>query len=89
MSGTDGKQDGEQAATRAARRTERRRRLNAARFDTSVPSPCISVCQLDDDTGLCLGCRRNIDEIRDWPILTAEEKRAVLARIEERKTAGR
>ena len=54
-------------------------------FDSSVPSPCISVCRIEDATGLCLGCRRTIDEIRDWIILTPEEKQTVLARIAERK----
>ncbi len=57
-------------------------------LDTSVPSPCISVCQVDNATGCCIGCYRAIDEIREWPILTAEEKRAVLARIADRKTAA-
>ena len=56
-------------------------------FDTSVPSPCITVCQVDDATGCCIGCYRSIDEIREWPILSADEKRAVLARIAERKSA--
>jgi predicted Fe-S protein YdhL (DUF1289 family) len=28
-----------------------------------------------------------MDEIRDWPILSAEEKTAVLARLAERKAA--
>lgn len=60
---------------RRARRRPRRERV----FDTSVPSPCIAVCQVDPKTDLCLGCRRHIDEIRDWPIMTAEQKRAVLA----------
>jgi predicted Fe-S protein YdhL (DUF1289 family) len=50
-----------------------------------VPSPCITVCQVDDATGCCIGCYRSIDEIREWPILSADEKRAVLARIAERK----
>lgn len=64
-----------------ARRRQRPRRV----FDTSVPSPCISVCQVDPGSNLCIGCRRHIDEIRNWPILTAEQKRAVLAEIEKRK----
>ena len=67
---------------------QRRRRREARRrtlFDTTVPSPCISVCQMEDTTGLCFGCRRKIDEIRDWIIMTPEEKRAVLARIAERE----
>ncbi|SME93555.1 Protein of unknown function [Tistlia consotensis] len=70
--------------TREERRERRRRRRAARVFDTSVPSPCISVCQIDDTTGLCLGCRRTLDEIRDWLILTAEEKRALLAKLAER-----
>ncbi|HXV24124.1 MAG TPA: DUF1289 domain-containing protein [Alphaproteobacteria bacterium] len=54
-------------------------------FDTSVPSPCVSVCQIEESTGYCIGCRRTIDEIRDWIVMTPEEKRAVLARVEARK----
>jgi predicted Fe-S protein YdhL (DUF1289 family) len=53
-----------------------------------VPSPCITVCQIDDTTGLCLGCVRNVDEIREWPILTAEEKKQILERIRERRSAA-
>lgn len=58
-------------------------------FDNTVPTPCIAVCRIDDMTGLCLGCYRSINEIRDWPILTAEERTAVLKEIAERKdTSG-
>lgn len=82
-SGASGDGDG---ARRTGRR-ERRRRVHERRFDDSVPSPCIQVCQLDEDD-LCLGCRRHVDEIRDWPIMTAEEKRAALDRVAARKSAG-
>lgn len=71
---------------RAARR-QRRRAARLRNIDTSIPSPCISVCQLDDTTGFCLGCVRNVDEIREWPIMTAEEKTQVLANVAERKRA--
>lgn len=71
---------------RARRREERRRRLRERLFDSSVPSPCIAVCQMDEDNRYCIGCRRSIDEIRDWIIMTAEEKRAVLARLAEEPT---
>lgn len=78
-------EDDEARRERVARR--RRRRGEARRFvpDNSVPSPCISVCQIDDATGHCLGCYRDIDEIREWPILSGDEKRAVIARIAERR----
>jgi uncharacterized protein len=49
-----------------------------------VPSPCISVCQMDARTGLCLGCRRTLQEIADWLEMTPEEKLATLARVAER-----
>ena len=76
--------------TRTERRPNRpRRRARRPRvLDTSVASPCISVCQVDSATDLCIGCLRHIDEIRDWPILSAEEKQAVLTRCAERKAAG-
>ncbi len=70
---------------RQRRRERRRARLREARFDTTIPSPCISVCQIDDTTDCCIGCFRSINEIRDWPIMTAEEKTAALERIAGRK----
>ena len=69
---------------RDQRRAERRRRARERTFDTIVASPCIAICQLGTDD-LCIGCLRSMDEIRDWPIMTAEEKRTVLAKIETRK----
>lgn len=32
----------------------------------SVPSPCINVCRMRADTGLCEGCFRTLDEIARW-----------------------
>jgi predicted Fe-S protein YdhL (DUF1289 family) len=51
-----------------------------------VPSPCVQVCTLDPVTGWCRGCLRSIQEIADWVEMTADEKRATLARIELRRT---
>ena len=65
----------------------KRRRRNVTRKvpDTSVPSPCIGLCTLDNNAGLCDGCFRNIDEIREWIIMDRDEKLAVLARLEQRR----
>ena len=71
-----------------SRGRERRRPRRQRVFDDTVPSPCINVCQVDGNDDLCIGCFRHIDEIRDWPILGAEEKRAILARCVARKTAA-
>ncbi|MEZ5450572.1 MAG: DUF1289 domain-containing protein [Thiolinea sp.] len=56
--------------------------------DTTVPSPCIGVCMLDRDSGLCEGCLRNIDEIRNWIIMNRDEKLAVLAQLELRRATA-
>ncbi len=31
------------------------------------PTPCIHVCDLDEQTRLCKGCHRSEDEICAWP----------------------
>ena len=49
-----------------------------------MPSPCISVCMMSPDTGLCLGCWRTIDEIAAWSRLDVEARRTIWARIEQR-----
>lgn len=33
---------------------------------TSITSPCVGVCEMDDATGFCLGCGRTKDEITQW-----------------------
>jgi predicted Fe-S protein YdhL (DUF1289 family) len=42
-----------------------------------APSPCISVCRMDADTGLCQGCFRTLDEIASWGLASDPERRAV------------
>ena len=41
----------------------------------TILSPCISVCVLDADGALCLGCFRTLDEIAAWSLLDADAKR--------------
>lgn len=54
----------------------------------TVPSPCVSICALDD-RDICVGCFRSGREISDWGKLSDDEKRAVLARCVERERGGR
>jgi len=32
---------------------------------SGVASPCVDICRLDAQ-GLCVGCRRTLDEIAEW-----------------------
>ena len=50
----------------------------------NVPSPCVSVCRMEPDSGLCGGCWRNLDEIARWSAMTEADKRAVWTRIGQR-----
>lgn len=49
-----------------------------------VPSSCISVCHMSDETGLCEGCWRSLDEIAGWGSAPAQFKREVWQRIQTR-----
>jgi predicted Fe-S protein YdhL (DUF1289 family) len=49
------------------------------------PSPCIKVCAYDEETGLCRGCLRTLDEIAAWGSLGNDEKIKILERIEVRR----
>ena len=53
--------------------------------ESRVPSPCISVCEMDAATGLCAGCLRTLDEIAAWSVLDDAEKQAVLKRLPLRR----
>ncbi|MBS1141752.1 MAG: hypothetical protein H6R13_3205 [Proteobacteria bacterium] len=50
-----------------------------------VPSPCINVCQMDANSGLCLGCFRTIGEITDWSRLDDTAKTDILATVASRR----
>ncbi|MEZ7847644.1 MAG: YbaK/EbsC family protein [Polaromonas sp.] len=50
----------------------------------SIPSPCISVCQINTGTGMCTGCYRSLPEIADWSHANDDEKRRVWGLIAAR-----
>jgi len=56
-----------------------------APVESSVPSPCVSICNMDPATGLCSGCLRTIDEIAGWSRYSNAEKRAVWQLIGARR----
>jgi predicted Fe-S protein YdhL (DUF1289 family) len=58
--------------------------IAAARAQQPVGSPCIDVCRLNPQTGLCEGCLRTRDEIRAWRTMSDHEKLQVLDGIAAR-----
>jgi uncharacterized protein len=53
-----------------------------------VPSPCNSICTIDQVTGFCAGCFRTLDEIAAWSVFDDAEKRAVWAVLPARRAAS-
>ncbi|WP_053148556.1 DUF1289 domain-containing protein [Pseudomonas sp. Pf153] len=50
----------------------------------AVPSPCTSVCKLNEQK-ICLGCFRHVDDIREWRSADDERRRAICAEALRRK----
>jgi hypothetical protein len=50
-----------------------------------APSPCINICRMNPQTGLCEGCFRTIEEIAQWSTASEERKRAVWIEIRRRQ----
>jgi uncharacterized protein len=57
---------------------------NAPLTESSVPSPCVDICRLDAQ-GLCVGCRRTLQEIAEWPGAGDARRREILRELEVRK----
>jgi hypothetical protein len=44
-------------------------------------SPCVRLCVIHEESGLCLGCHRTGDEIARWSEMSAGERAAILAEL--------
>jgi predicted Fe-S protein YdhL (DUF1289 family) len=53
-----------------------------------VKSPCVEVCQLNTERGMCIGCFRTLDEIARWSEMNDAQREAVLAALPARRLAG-
>jgi uncharacterized protein len=56
-------------------------------IDAAVASPCVDICRLDAQ-GLCVGCRRTIDEIVEWPRASEARRREILGELVLRTAAA-
>ena len=48
-------------------------------------TPCIKVCMVDGQSGLCLGCFRTLPEIARWERFSDEERLALMAALPARR----
>ena len=52
-----------------------------------IPSPCVGVCRLDEESRLCQGCLRTVAEIARWPYAGSAERFAIVGALRERRRA--
>ena len=52
---------------------------------TPVSTPCIKVCVVDGETGLCMGCYRRLNEVATWGRLTEPERAAIMLELPSRR----
>lgn len=50
-----------------------------------IKTPCIKVCVVDGESGLCLGCYRKLNEVAAWGRFTDTERDAIMAELPDRK----
>jgi predicted Fe-S protein YdhL (DUF1289 family) len=53
-----------------------------------VPSPCVSICVVNPNTGLCEGCLRTLNEVAAWGQLHSAQQREVWQLIQARCDAA-
>ncbi|PZQ54003.1 MAG: DUF1289 domain-containing protein [Phenylobacterium zucineum] len=51
-----------------------------------IKTPCIKVCVVDGESGLCLGCYRKLNEVATWSRLTDAEREAILTELPDRRS---
>lgn len=60
------------------------RALAVASLTDNLPSPCVNVCRMDTGSGLCEGCFRTIEDIREWGRSDDAAKKVMWGQIAER-----
>jgi predicted Fe-S protein YdhL (DUF1289 family) len=50
-----------------------------------ITTPCVKVCVVDGESGLCLGCFRTLGEIAGWARLDEAERVEITAALPARR----
>ncbi|MCB1528890.1 MAG: DUF1289 domain-containing protein [Hyphomicrobiaceae bacterium] len=51
-------------------------------------SPCVNICTVDPQSGLCVGCGRTLEEIANWSSLTQSEQERIMLALAQRMAAA-
>ena len=51
-----------------------------------IKTPCIKVCVVDGESGLCLGCFRDLAEVAGWAQFSDDQRDRILAELPARRS---
>ena len=54
-----------------------------------ISTPCIKVCAVSGQTGLCIGCGRTLAEIASWGGMSEPERKAIMTELPARIAAAK
>ena len=60
--------------------------MNAVSPTPPIATPCIKLCIVDGESGLCLGCFRSLKEVAGWGRMSDEERVAIMAGLADRRS---
>jgi predicted Fe-S protein YdhL (DUF1289 family) len=52
--------------------------------ESPIESPCVNICTLDTQAGLCRGCGRTLNEIAGWVRMSGVERKRIMAELPAR-----
>lgn len=50
----------------------------------TMQSPCIKICEINEDSGLCIGCGRSRAEIARWTSYSDADRQRIMLALPER-----
>ncbi|MEM1159997.1 MAG: DUF1289 domain-containing protein [Pseudomonadota bacterium] len=50
-----------------------------------IESPCVKLCMLSPQSGICVGCFRTGEEIGRWSTYSPEQRQDIMAALPERE----
>jgi uncharacterized protein len=59
--------------------------LRAMDETRAIATPCVKICLIDGESGLCVGCQRTLTEVASWSRLSDDERTEIMSHLEERR----
>lgn len=50
-----------------------------------METPCVNICRIDPQSGLCVGCGRTLEEIASWSRLGPARRHEVMSDLPARR----